>query len=51
MSELSDLVKEVDRLLRSRGVSREDVGSLLDDVKTNFSRFSMHLRGVEVDEV
>ena len=50
MSERSDLVKEVDRLLRSRGVSREDVGLLLDDVKTNFSRFSLHLRGAEVDD-
>ena len=50
MSGLSNLAKEVDRLLRSRGVSREDVGSLLDDVKTNFSHFSLYLRGAEIDE-
>ena len=50
MSGLSDLEKEVDRLLRSRGVSREEVGSVLDNVKTNFSQFSLYLQGDEIDD-
>ena len=50
MSGLSDLEKDVDRFLRSRGVSREEVGSVLDNVKTNFSHFSLYLQGDEIDE-
>ena len=50
MSGSSDLEKDVERFLRSRGVSWGDVGSVLDNVKTNYSQFSSYLQGDEIDE-
>ena len=50
MSGSSDLARDVERLLRSRGVSWGDVGLVLGDVKTNYSQFSLYLQGDEIDE-
>ena len=43
MGDLTDLRKEIERLLRGSGVAWDQVGSVLDSVKSQYSQFSVDL--------